>query len=130
MALINPAVLRSILSVAGVIAVFLFGYSKGKDAVLSDWAEEKLVKEQQTYSELKRALTASSETVASYEAKLSAALKNTTTIIKKVPYYVPSDSCSLPAGFRVLHNAAATATLPRAAEGSVAAPGKTSSDPR
>lgn len=35
------------------------------------------------------------------------------TIIKEIPKYVPNDSCSLPAGFRLLHDSAATgASLP------------------
>lgn len=36
----------------------------------------------------------------------------TETITKEVPVYVPSDSCPLPAGFRVLHDAAARGQVP------------------
>lgn len=34
------------------------------------------------------------------------------TIIKEIPVYIPADTPDLPAGFRVLHDAAATNTLP------------------
>lgn len=34
------------------------------------------------------------------------------TITKEVPVYVPSDSCTLPSGFRVLHDAAANGEVP------------------
>lgn len=34
------------------------------------------------------------------------------TITKEVPVYVPSDSCPLPGGFRVLHDAAANGEIP------------------
>lgn len=34
------------------------------------------------------------------------------TITKEVPVYVPSDSCILPSGFRVLHDAAANGEVP------------------
>ena len=34
------------------------------------------------------------------------------TIIKEVIKYVPSNSCAMPGGFRVLHDAAATNTIP------------------
>ena len=34
------------------------------------------------------------------------------TIIKQIPVYVPTDSCELGGGFRVLHDAAAANTIP------------------
>lgn len=37
------------------------------------------------------------------------------TITKEVPVYVPSDSCPLPGGFRVLHDAAANGEVPNPA---------------
>lgn len=44
------------------------------------------------------------------------------TILKEVPVYVPADSCDLPGGFRLLHDAAATNTLPDPAALADAAP--------
>lgn len=44
------------------------------------------------------------------------------TIVKEVPRYVPLDSCPLPGGFRVLHDAAAAGVLPDPARIPDAAP--------
>jgi hypothetical protein len=44
------------------------------------------------------------------------------TIVKEVPIYVPDDSCALPGGFRVLHDAAAAGVLPDPARIPLAAP--------
>lgn len=45
----------------------------------------------------------------------------TKTITKEVPVYVPSDSCPLPGGFRVLHDAAAHGEVPEPARSADAA---------
>lgn len=44
------------------------------------------------------------------------------TITKLVPQFIPADSCDLPGGFRLLHDAAVSGTIPSAAEGVDAAP--------
>ena len=44
------------------------------------------------------------------------------TITKLIPQFIPDGSCDLPGGFRVLHDAAITGTIPTAAEGTVAEP--------
>jgi hypothetical protein len=46
----------------------------------------------------------------------------TQTITKEVPVYVPSDSCTLPGGYRVLHDAAARGEVPQPTAGADAAP--------
>lgn len=46
----------------------------------------------------------------------------TKTILKEVPVYVPSDSCALPGGFRLLHDAAANGEIPDPARIADAAP--------
>ena len=43
-------------------------------------------------------------------------------IVREVPVYVPADSCPLPGGFRLLHDAAATNTIPEATRIPYAAP--------
>jgi hypothetical protein len=44
------------------------------------------------------------------------------TIIKEVPIYVPADTPDLPGGFRLLHDASATGTVPDPAAAADAAP--------
>ncbi len=43
-------------------------------------------------------------------------------IVREVPVYVPADSCDLPGGFRLLHDAAAINSIPEASELPYAAP--------
>ena len=43
-------------------------------------------------------------------------------IVQQIPVYISSDSCPLPGGFRILHDAAADNSIPRTAEGTDAAP--------
>lgn len=44
------------------------------------------------------------------------------TIVKEIPKYIPVDTPDLPGGFRVLHDAAATSTVPGSSSGIEAAP--------
>ena len=65
---------------------------------------------------------ASERVVVKYVDRLQVVAGRTKTIIKEVPVYVPADSADLPAGFRVLHDAAATGELPDPARIADAAP--------
>ena len=38
-------------------------------------------------------------------------------IVKQVPIYIPANSCDLPGGFRILHDAAVDSTIPDPTEG-------------
>jgi hypothetical protein len=57
-----------------------------------------------------------------HAAKSEAVRVVTRTIIREVPRYVPSDSCPLAGGFRVLHDAAARGVVPSPAGVTHAAP--------
>jgi hypothetical protein len=50
--------------------------------------------------------------VAKHEAAQVRIRTVTKTIIKEVPVYVQADACPMPAGFRVLHDAAANGEVP------------------
>ena len=65
---------------------------------------------------------ATERVVTKYVDRLQVVAGRTETIIKEVPIYVPADSADLPAGFRVLHDAAATGELPDPAGIADAAP--------
>jgi len=60
--------------------------------------------------------------VTKYVDRVQVVKGRTQTIIKEVPIYVPADSPLLPAGFRVLHDAAAKGELPDPARIADAAP--------
>jgi hypothetical protein len=51
-------------------------------------------------------------TVTQYVDRVKIVREKGDTIVQQVPIYVPSDSPLLPAGWRVLHDAAATGNLP------------------
>ena len=65
---------------------------------------------------------ATERVVTQYVDRVQVVAGRTKTIIKEVPIYVPADSPSLPPGFRVLHDAAATGELPDPARIADAAP--------
>lgn len=117
--LLNPAVLRALIAVAFCAAVFMFGYGKGKESVQRDWDADK---ESQTaiLNEVKATQEkTTNDLVVEYEKKIRTITGTTITITKKVPVYVPSDSCPMPAGFRLLHNEAAAGTLPSTTTGPI-----------
>ena len=55
---------------------------------------------------------ATERVVTKYVDRVKVVAGRTQTIIKEVPVYVPIDSPDLPAGFRVLHDAAAQGVIP------------------
>jgi hypothetical protein len=61
-------------------------------------------------------------TVTEYVDRVKVVREKGDTIVQKVPIYVPSDSPLLPAGWRVLHDAAATGELPPTPGSFAAAP--------
>jgi hypothetical protein len=60
--------------------------------------------------------------VTRYVGRVRTVREAAAVITKEVPVYVPSDACTLPAGFRVLHDAAAAGLVPDAARLADAAP--------
>ena len=112
--LTNPAVLRAALVLAIVIGLFGFGYSKGAASVQADWDAEKLETEKAISALKEEHARLTNKIITDYQTELSKIKGMTITIVKKVPTYVPSNSCPMPAGFRVLHDAAALNQIPGA----------------
>ena len=65
---------------------------------------------------------ATGKVVTVYVDRIKTVYQTGATIIKEVPVYVPVDSPDLPAGFRVLHDAAAAGSVPSPASIPDAAP--------
>lgn len=106
-----PGVITILLKVLAVVAVVLFiyykGYSAGSSSVTEEWNAEKLA-QQEANQKLAEEYRKKAELLdAEYAKKASELQEGAVTIIKKVPYYVPNNSCPLPAGFRVLHDCSA-----------------------
>lgn len=57
-----------------------------------------------------------------YVDKIKYIKEKSDAIVQQVPVYIPADSCPLPGGFRILHDAAANSTVPDASAGTEAAP--------
>lgn len=99
--------------VLGVVMAFAFwmGWDLGTERVQARWdtanalAQEAAIKKERQDQQVADAVGAK---VAAAATKERLVYK---TLIKEVPKYVESD-CDLSAGFRVFHDAAATATMP------------------
>jgi hypothetical protein len=60
--------------------------------------------------------------VVKYQTKYKVIYEKGDTIEKLIPQYIPTGTCMLPGGFRLLHDASATNTLPEPASGTTAQP--------
>ncbi len=108
-----PSFLIKPLAILGIIAaIFAAGWWKGNQSATADF--EALVNAQKAQiAQLE--IDAQKETirvVTKYIDRVQTVYVQGETIIKEVPIYVPSDTPDLPAGFRVLHDAAASGELP------------------
>lgn len=94
------------------VALVGFGWVKGADQVHAEWDAAVLKQNLTTARVQKKQAEATVQVVTKYIDRVRVVQVAGDTIIKEVPQYVPSDSCLLPAGFRVLHDAAASNTVP------------------
>jgi len=86
---------------------------QGKRSVQKDWDAAKT-----TASATKSAIVAESAKVTErvetvYVDRIVTVREKANAIIKEVPIYVPSGGCELSGGFRLLHDAAATNSIPQ-----------------
>jgi hypothetical protein len=88
------------------IGIGLAIHHHGAQGVRAEWQAEK---DRQTAAvatvQVKQA-EAVVQVVTKYVDRVSIVREQGETIIKEVPVYVPSDSCPMPGGFRLLHDAA------------------------
>ncbi len=94
------------------LALVAFGWVKGAqhgEAKLQA-AEARALKEGVRIVTLRGAVTTKIET--KYLPQIARQQVITETILKEVPIYVPTSTADLPGGFRVLHDAAATGSIP------------------
>lgn len=94
------------------VALVGFGWVKGADQVHAEWDAAVLKQNLTTARVQKKQAEATVQVVTKYIDRVRVVQVAGDTIIKEVPQYVPSDSCLLPAGFRVLHDAAASNAVP------------------
>lgn len=99
------ALLGLLLSVLALYGVFAYGKHLGKQELRADLADQVEV-----VDEKREAVAA--PIAAKQEAAQVQIRTVTKTIIEKVPTYVKTSDCPMPAGFRVLHDAAAHGEIP------------------
>jgi hypothetical protein len=111
------AVAAVLLSAAGA-----FSWHKGAESVRADWEKERLqaVKKAAEVKFAQAEIT--TRVVTQYVDRVRAVRAPAEKIIQEIPVYVPTDTCNLPAGFRLLHDAAARGEPPQAAGTADAAP--------
>ncbi len=108
-----------------VILIGLFGWymdSRGASRIQKRW-DQSIARGQVIVADLKGKqgqVTTRIEYV--YRDRIKTVYEKGDTITKLVPQFIPSGTCDLPGGFRVLHDAAVAGTIPTAAEGTNAAP--------
>ncbi len=107
-----------VLACAGLVLFqVLFGwywYEKGSDAVQKKW-DQSISRGSAIVEKLKSGqgqVTTKIEYV--YRDRVKVIHEEGKTITKLVPHYIPAGTCELPGGFRVLHDAAVTGTIPEA----------------
>lgn len=110
-----PAPYRWLAIALLAAALVALGWIKGAGHVQDQW-DLAVVKQSLTTEIIKtKQAEATINTVTQYVDRIKIVRTAGETIIKEIPRYVPSDTCTLPAGFRLLHDAAATGHDPDAA---------------
>jgi hypothetical protein len=104
------------------VALIGFGWVKGASQVHAEW-DAAISKQTIQVAQVKQhQAEITTEVVTKYVDKIKLVHDQGETIIKEVSHYVPSDTCILPAGFRLLHDAAASGELPDATRSADAQP--------
>lgn len=110
-----PAPYRWLALAALAVALFGAGWLKGAASVQSDWDDANAKQAKKTAETVVKQAEATVEVVTKYVDRVKVVREKGETITKEVSVYVPVDSCPLSGGFRLLHDAAATNTLPETA---------------
>lgn len=113
------------LLIGAGILFWLYGvwqYNKGQDETQKRWdlsvERGKVLVEQLE----KNSLTVNMIVDTQFKTRVEYIQGATKTIVKEIPIYIPVDTPDLPAGFRVLHDAAALAEVPTTSGSIEAAP--------
>ncbi len=96
----------------GVWAVDRNGYSRGSETVRAEWAKEREVYMAALEKEKARQAQVVERVVVEYRDRVKIVKERGDEIVREVEKLVSADSCPLPGGFRVLHDAAASGSLP------------------
>ena len=112
--MISPAIAIRLALIGLVTLILTAGsYRLGASHVQAQWDAERAQMATAKAKTETRQAEATTRVVTQYVDRVQTVRERGKTIVQKVPVYVPSDStCDLPAGFRVLHDAAAAGEVP------------------
>lgn len=104
------------LALIGLVTLILTvgSYRLGASHVQAQWDTERAELAADKAETETRQAEVTTRVVTQYVDRVQTVRERGKTIVQQVPIYVPNDSaaCDLPAGFRVLHDAAAASELP------------------
>ena len=102
------------LCMAALLAAALvgFGWFQGAAHVQEKWSDERAAQATKAAKIVVKQAHATVTAVTRYVDRVRVVERHGNALIKEVPVYVPSDSCDLPGGWRVLHDAAARGNDP------------------
>jgi len=107
------------------LALWLYGawqFQQGKHKVQAEWTAS-IERGKERIKQLKQnQLTVNMVVDTVYQERTEFIYVKGKTLVEQVPVYIPTDTPDLPGGFRVLHDAAVTSTIPSPAESQSAAP--------
>ena len=107
--------------IAVVMGAIVGAYFYGKHTVQDDWDREVAAAKGAAKTLVRGQNSVSSTIKTVYVDRIKVVKEKGDVLVKQVPVYIPSDSCPLPGGFRILHDAAATNSIPGTSEGTDAA---------
>lgn len=110
-----PLPYRWLAMAALAAALVVFGWFKGSSNVQAKWDTATHQQSLQVAAIKTEQAEATVKVVTEYVDRVKVVTRRGADIIKEIPVYVPSDTCTLPAGFRLLHDAAASGSTPDAA---------------
>lgn len=103
---------REIWYLLGIVVALWFVYHKGQQSVQREW-DASVERGREALSRLKeRQITITKGVLVKREFVTKEVRIKGDTIIQRVPYYIPADTPDLPCQFRVLHDAAASNSIP------------------
>lgn len=120
--ILSPRAIWAVASVVAVAALYGFGWTRGAAHVHAEWQLERAEQATALAKMAAEQAKVTTQVVTEYVDRVQVVRERGQTIIKEVPVYVPADSCDLPAGFRVHHDASAAGELPDPARIADAAP--------
>lgn len=123
----SPAFWKALGAAVLMAALFIGGCRHGEANIQADWDKSKLESAQALEQLKKDQEAATNAIIMDYDQLIANIQQKTKIITKKVNVYVPANSCPLPPGFRVLHNAAVRNELPNPTTQLDAAPETTGS---